>query len=103
MAIKELLKARAADVAGGRVPSLDKDYSLMEALRAAEKASVDRVVLTEEGRARGIMTFRDVIFKLATVRTKRAYIGGLHASNFMSEPLVSVEPEASLREALERM
>ncbi len=103
MTLASLLEKPSGDVAGSRVPSLDKDYSLAEALRVMERAGVDRAVLTEDGSPRGIMTLRDVIFKLGTVRTKRAYIGGLHASSFMSEPLVTVAPGDPLRSALEAM
>ena len=103
MTLASLLEKPSGDVAGGRVPSIDKDYSLAEALRAIEKAGVDRVILTEDGVPRGIVTLRDVIFKLGTVRTKQAYVGGLHASSFMSEPLVSVSPGDPLKKALEAM
>lgn len=103
MGVKEALEAKAEEVASKEYPAIDKDYSLAEALSVMERYKTDRAVLTEEGRARGIMTLRDVIFKLGTMRTKRAYIGGMHASSFMSEPLVSVGTDASLREALEHM
>ncbi len=103
MGVKEALEAKAEEVASKEYPAIDKDYSLAEALSVMERYKTDRAVLTEEGRARGIMTLRDVIFKLGTMRTKQAYIGGMHASSFMSEPLVSVGTDASLREALEHM
>jgi CBS domain-containing protein len=103
VSIAKLLETPAGEVAGRAVPALDKDFSLAEALERIERAKTDRAVLTADGRPQGMMTLRDVIFKLATARTKQAYIGGLHASNFMSEPLVSVGPSTTLREALEKM
>ncbi len=103
MTIASLLEKPSRELASNRVPSLDKDYSLAEVLHAMEKAKTDRAVLTEGGEPRGIVTLRDVIFKLGTVRTKQAYIGGLHASNFMSEPLAYVEASNALKKALELM
>jgi len=103
MGVKEALQSKALDVASKQYPEIDKDYSLAEALSVIERDRNDRALLTEKGKARGIMTLRDIIFKLGTMRTKQAYIGGLHASNFMSEPLVFVGPDAPLREALEKM
>ncbi len=103
MGVKEALEARAFEIASKEYPAMDKDYSLAEVLSVIDRYKTDRAILTEEGKARGIMTLRDVIFKLGTMRTKQAYIGGIHASSFMSEPLVSIGIEASLREALEYM
>ncbi len=103
MRVAEALNSSVVSIASKEYPAIDKDYSLAEALSVMDKHKTDRVVLTEEGKARGIMTLRDVIFKLGTMRTKHAYIGGMHASSFMSEPLVYVGSEAPLREALEKM
>lgn len=103
MVLKDLVSGRALEVASREFPSIDKDYSLAAALEAAEKHETDRVVATEKGKIRGIVTLRDLIFKLGTMRTGRAYIGGLHVSSFMSEPVEYVSADASLGEALRKM
>ncbi|MCE4616119.1 MAG: CBS domain-containing protein [Aeropyrum sp.] len=89
--------------ASNEVPVIDKDYSLAEVLKSMEKAKIDRAFLTEEGRLRGVVTYRDILDKLATVRTRRAYIGGLHGSNFMNEPVKAVSPGDPFSRALETM
>ncbi len=80
-------------------PYIDKDYSLAEALHLMDKKKTDRVVLSESGVARGILTLRDVIFKLGTIRTKQAAPSALHASSFMSEPLRVVKESDTLLKA----
>ncbi len=84
-------------------PALDKDYSLSEVLKLMEKNDIDRIVLTEDGRVRGIITLRDILFKLGTVRTRQSTPSALHASSFMSEPVVSVGVEDTLLKAASEM
>ncbi|BAN90837.1 CBS domain-containing protein [Aeropyrum camini] len=101
--VSQLLSSPVEEAAGKEVPVLDKDFSLAEILKAIEKAKVDRAFLTEGNAIRGVLTFRDVLDKIATVRTKQAYIGGLHGSSFMNEPVKYVQAGEELSRALEIM
>ncbi len=101
--LEEIGLLKASDAASDLYPALDKDYSLANVLRAIDKAGVDRAVMLEKKEARGIITLRDVLYKLATERTKQATISALHASSFMSEPVVSVEPGDPLVKAAKLM
>ncbi len=64
----------AKDIAKASAPIIDKDYSLAEVLDEIDKFKTDRAVLTEEGRLAGLLTLRDVIFKLGTTRTKQGQL-----------------------------
>ncbi|MCE4603094.1 MAG: CBS domain-containing protein [Desulfurococcales archaeon] len=102
MALEDLGLRRAAE-AMASYPHIDKDYSLSEVLKQMDKAKTDRVMLTEDGVLRGIVTLRDILFKLGTVRTKQVSPSALHASSFMSEPVVSVGEEDTLLKAVSEM
>lgn len=96
MGFEELSLLKASEVMGSEVPVVDKDVSLQHVLDLMERAGVDRAVLVEDGAVRGILTLRDVIFKLGTVRTKQTVPSALHASSFASEPVVTAGPEEPL-------
>lgn len=87
---ENIVLKRSSEIMGDTAPVLDKDLSLSHALDEMEKYKTDRAVLTEKKNVRGILTLRDVIFKLGTVRTKQATPSGMHASSFMSEPVRTV-------------
>jgi CBS domain-containing protein len=101
--VDEVLLRQVREVMDPEPPAVDKDVSLSHAVEAAEKAKTDRVVLLEGGEVRGILTLRNVIFKLATVRTKSATPTAMHASSFASEPVVSVAPGDPLARSLRAM
>ena len=91
------------EVASRDTPVADKDLSLSAVIELIEKHKTDRAVLTESKKIRGIMTLRDVIFKLGTVRTKQASPSGMHASSFMNEPVYTVGRGTPLVQALKLM
>ena len=101
--LEELALKRAADVMRESAPIMDKDYSLATVLEKIDKYKTDRAILTEDKKLRGILTFRDVIYKLGTVRTKQATPSGMHASSFMSEPVRYVTGDEPLLQALKHM
>lgn len=102
MALEDLGLRRVGEVMD-EYPHLDKDYSLSEVLKQMDKAKIDRVMLTEDGKLQGIITLRDILFKLGTVRTKQASPSGMHASSFMSEPVVGVRVGDTILRAVSEM
>lgn len=91
------------EVMSGDTPVVDKDVSLQHAIERMEKAKTDRAILVEGGELRGIVTLRDVIFKLGTVRTKQTTPSALHASSFASEPVRYASPQDPLVRAAKLM
>ncbi|MCE4625136.1 MAG: CBS domain-containing protein [Desulfurococcales archaeon] len=100
---EEVTLRPASEVMRESAPVLDKDLPLSTVIERIEKYKTDRAILTEDKRLRGILTFRDVIFKLGTVRTKQATPSGMHASSFMSEPVMHVPSSEPLMQALRIM
>ena len=100
---EEITLKASGEIMGKSSPILDKDLSLSAVIESIEKKKTDRAILVESKKLRGIMTIRDVIFKLGTVRTKQATPSGMHASSFMSEPVSSVGPEEPIIQALRIM
>lgn len=91
-----------SDYATKEVRTVTEDEDLRSCVRALELAAVGCVLVVDsEGRAVGILTDRDV-----TVRAIAGHLEGvekLPAHQFMSDPLVCVEPDAPVEEAVKRM
>lgn len=93
-------------------PIVDKNETLYHAYKIMEKYDMDKMVVyehamlpngREEKRIAGIVTSRDIVFKLATERTRLATPSSLHVSSFMSTPVTTIEPSFSLSNVLEIM
>ena len=100
---EEITLRRLEEVMAEKFPVLDKDYSLSALIEEVDKHKTDRAVLTEDGEIRGIVTLRDIIFKLGTVRTKNVSPSAMHASSFMSEPVVHLGKGETLLHAAKEM
>lgn len=100
---EEVTLRKLEDVMSWDFPVLDKDYSLAAVLDEMEKYKTDRIILTEKGELRGILTLRDVIFKLGTVRTKQTTPSALHASSFMSSTVIALDRGDTLLRAVKEM
>ena len=100
---EEITLRKLEEVMAEKFPVLDKDYSLSALIEEVDKHKTDRAVLTEDGKIRGIVTLRDLIFKLGTVRTKNVSPSAMHASSFMSEPVIHLGKDETLLHAVKEM
>ncbi|MCE4606401.1 MAG: CBS domain-containing protein [Desulfurococcales archaeon] len=83
---------------------ISKDEPLTEALRAMKKCKSDRVILRSKmGDIAGIATKFDVLMKLATERTRMTEPSSWRISSFMSYPVVTIEQNRNVREAIKLM
>ncbi|MET1101983.1 MAG: CBS domain-containing protein [Pyrodictiaceae archaeon] len=87
------------DVMRIEFPVVAKDETLEHAVRVMDKYDLDRVVVVKQGRIVGIMTKKDIMMKLATLRTRNVTPGRLHVSSFMTPNPFTITPEKSLKEA----
>src|SRR5512136_625811 len=72
------------------------DLDILSAAKKMASANVGSLIITAEGKTTGILTERDLVKKvLAEGRDPRT----IKVADVMSSPVVSIEPEASLREA----
>ena len=80
-------------------PVIDKDETLIQALRLMEKHDVDSVLVVDEKKIIGVMSKRDVMDKLLVERTRRITASRLHVSSFMKNKVITLTPDTSLGEA----
>jgi CBS domain-containing protein len=83
---------------------ISKDESLSEAIRSMRKCKSDRVILrSKTGEIAGIATKYDIMVKLATERTRMTEPSSWRISGFMSYPVLTVEPDRSIGDAVRIM
>ena len=85
---------------GGAVVTLDKDVSVLEAIRTMSDANIGAVVVSDDGMPSGIFTERDYLRKIA-LKGRSSANTALH--EVMSSPLITVEPADSVETAMETM
>jgi len=84
------------DIMTRPVITVGADLDILSAARKMGSANVGSLIITAEGKTTGILTERDLVKKiLAEGKDPRA----VKVIDIMSSPVVSIEPEASLREA----
>lgn len=91
---------RVGDVMTKNVIILDKDRSLVEAAKIMKKHSIGSIVVTEEKRAVGMITERDIVCKAIAAEKN---ISQLKVSDIMSKPLRVINPTTTLEEAAKAM
>ena len=95
--------AKVRDIMLTDYPAVEKNETLVQAVRVMERYDSDRVVVFSEGRLAGIMTKKDIMVKLATLRTRSVTPGRLHVSSFMTPDPKTIGPDASAVEAAQVM
>jgi CBS domain-containing protein len=72
--------------------TIAKDQRLSYALDLLEKKRVDRLIVTEDGNLRGILTYADIADRLGVSKVIAVSIGRLHVSSAMTETVITVLP-----------
>lgn len=72
--------------------TIAKDQRLSFALDLLEKKRVDRLIVTEDGNLRGILTYADIADRLGVSKVIAVSIGRLHVSSAMTETVITVLP-----------
>ena len=98
-----LSSVKVADVMLKDYPAVDKDETLEHAVRVMKRYDSDRVVVFEKKKLVGIMTKKDIMMKLATLRTRNVVPGRLHVSSFMTWSPKTIAPDVAVVEAAQRM
>lgn len=84
-------------------PKVDKDDTLQYALKVMERYGTDRVLAFEKDRLVGILTKKDIIVRLGTLRTRSITPSHLYVSSVMTSNPVTICPEDTLIEASKTM
>ena len=93
---KDLIPLKAEDVMITKVAILDEDVSVKKAAEIMAQIDMGAIIVTAEGKTKGILTERDII--------KRVVAEGKDANktkvkNIMSSPLITISPKTTLKEA----
>ena len=72
--------------------TIAKDQRLSFALDLLQKKRVDRLIVTEDGNLRGILTYADIADRLGVSKVIAVSIGRLHVSSAMTETVITVLP-----------
>jgi CBS domain-containing protein len=101
--VSVLVQAVVKDIMLKDYPAVEKNETLVQAVRVMEKYDSDRVLVFSEGRLVGIMTKKDIMMKLATLRTRNVVPGRLHVSSFMTPDPITVQPDLKAVDAAQKM
>ncbi|MBD3189447.1 MAG: CBS domain-containing protein [Candidatus Heimdallarchaeota archaeon] len=83
--------------------TVDKDQILSDALKLMRKKDISRLIVTEDSKVVGVLSFRDVADRLGTGRTDGISSKTLRISSAMSYPIIPIEPSADIKEAAKLM
>ncbi|WP_457550020.1 CBS domain-containing protein [Archaeoglobus sp.] len=82
------------------VCTVDKNATLLEASKRMMEFGVGSVVVIEDGRPIGIVTEKDILYKVVS---KNKLPSKVKIGEIMSKPLITIKPTTSLREATDIM
>ncbi len=97
---EDLLPLKVKDVMVREVVTVDENASVKEAVDIMNEFQIGSLIVLEKGRAKGIVTERDF---LKRVIAEAKDVTHTRVREIMSTPLVAVEPEANLEEAVRLM
>jgi len=80
-----------------------KNTSLNEAVKGMLSTEISHLLVVDGERLVGIVSEKDVLSKLATIRTWSASTGGLHVSSFVKRKPFTLSPDTSLQDAVRVM
>ncbi|MFW9967322.1 MAG: HPP family protein, partial [Candidatus Thorarchaeota archaeon] len=78
--------------------TIDKDRRLSYALELLDKKRVDRLIVTENGNVKGILTYADIADRLSVSKVVAVSIGRLHVSSAMTDTVITVSPDDDVTE-----
>lgn len=97
---KFVIPLKAEDVMTTEVAVMDEVVSVKKAAEVMAQEGVSAIIVTVEGKAKGIVTERDIL-KRIVVEDKNAK--KTKVKEIMSSPLVTIEPSTDLEEAARLM
>jgi len=80
-----------------------KNTSLNEAIKEMLSAEISHLLIVDGEKLVGIVSEKDILSKLATLRTWGASIGGLHISSFVKRKPFTLSPDTALKDAVRVM
>tara|TARA_Y100000310_G_C20421243_1_gene686786 strand:+ start:244 stop:807 length:564 start_codon:yes stop_codon:yes gene_type:complete len=94
-------KIRVGDVMTRSFTHLKPESSLYETARTMVKNRVGSVILKEGNELKGIVTEKDIVWAITKKKCKD--LNTITARDIATKKIITIKPEATLNEALERM
>jgi CBS domain-containing protein len=97
---KLTIPIKAEDIMSTKVAILNENFSAKEAAEIMSQEGISAIIITVEGKAKGILTERDILKRIVAEdkNSKKTKV-----REIMSSPLVTIEPNATLEEAARLM
>jgi len=98
--MKVVDEVKVGDVMVREVKTLPIDANVVTAAKFMREYDIGSILITKEGRLKGILTETDIVRKVVAqgIDPSRVEVGDV-----MSTPLITIGPDASLKEAAEMM
>jgi len=93
---KNLIPLKAEDVMITKVAIIDENVSVKKAAEIMGQIDMGAIIVTAEGKTKGILTERDIL-KRIVAEGKDA--NKIKVKNIMSSPLITINPKTTLKEA----
>jgi CBS domain-containing protein len=83
--------------------TIDKDQRLSYAIDLLDKKKVDRLIVVENGKLKGILTYADIADRLGVSKVVAVSIGRLHVSSAMTDTVITVAPDDDVTDVAKLM
>jgi len=93
---KNLIPLKAEDVMITKIAIIDENASAKKAAEIMAQIDMGAIIVTAEGKTKGILTERDIIKRIVAIG-KNA--NKTKVKNIMSSPLITISPKTTLKEA----
>jgi len=83
--------------------TIDKDERLSRALEQLDKKGVDRLIVSQDGKVIGIITYADIADRLGVSKVVALSIKRLHVSSAMTDTVITVGPNDDVTDVAQLM
>ncbi|NHJ47649.1 MAG: CBS domain-containing protein [Asgard group archaeon] len=94
---------KVSEVMSTEYEIIDKDQMLSSALALLKKKNLTRLIVQQNDKVIGLLSFRDVADRLGSYKTEGKSSKSLHVSSAMTFPVLSVEPDLDVKQAAQIM
>ena len=79
--------------------NVNKSQKIFQVINIMQERSLDRVIVNLNGKPKGVITSKDILFKLEVKKTKKPTSTSMSATGFVSSNFISVKFNKTVREA----
>jgi CBS domain-containing protein len=94
---------KVSEVMTTEYETIDKDQLLSSALDLMKKKKLTRLIVEQNDKVIGLLSFRDVADRLGSPRTEGKSSKNLHVSSAMTFPVLSIDPNEDVVDAAKMM